>query len=1792
MADFDWKSRMKITEERKEGLGKRIRGLSGMEKQLALDLMENRMAGNEILNRIVREYEHCRDKKPSQWFSSGMRRVFLDGFVPKGFQESYLYVIDKMNRFPFPRGWSRRSIRTAGYGPQIRQVFSLLLTYERLFYIGENLEAYILKRLDPEKLDYVRNVWEFNMNFSYVYAAEIDRGNQAVIGAFKELILSENNTAYLDREMILGIVRSDNRELQELLCGLLLAARLQEGLRQAICEAMDEGTGEAFLKLFRVVEEHDLIRYSSVKRAVSTWIGIFDENSVDRISGKLLTLMGQCLRDEAFCRTQLGTNDSVAISTALWALGFYEVEDAVRAMEALVDSGTKNQRLTAAFYNGSLYDQEIRLRIAKKVILEQEDMELSAAFMPAFDQWLSGSLWKAFGGDRYVRKVKQTNVVPVTDCYESREEAEKLYDCFRKLYKELPKKGVVYDPCIFPWYRVELTPGQIVEQMAFLAFVLRDEEKITFVAELLGESAGGYGRRGILVNLLLYCPVNKRQRELLIGYMGNADSQTSSMAVEIVKKMTLEDGEYRLLEDMLRFKRSSLRGILIGFLMEQKTSLMKGSLERLLQDKKEEKRSAGLDILLRLSKDEKQRGFFREVREMASLVEKPTDKEKILIGEILGGEKKTAEDKPGYGIYDPSVPEVVLRTKEGMPEGRNRMDCAGTAGETAGAGTAGETADAGTAGETAGAGTAGEAADAGTEEETAGVQAAAAGRIPFVAGRVQEDGETEEYTSARLLKECMPFSEKEAVEKLRKLDRLFEEYKDYEYLSADGQTTLLGNGYKLLKEAGGVWNKPFEERFVLENYPLSQVFERFYREEIGDYRVFVELDCLLAFGGMASYQAAKVFYQAVFGCMPIKPEELGLNHRGRVDQVRQVYRNQFRDQKALFETGLRVVSAMTQVINKENKIVRYPYTGWNGTVSESTRWISSMPFFSPYMDGIRYWETDQEFVCAFETAWKLEVRCQEDRRRRRFMPSGNSPARGNSLTPIVPYWFLKAYHMGLVSEDVLYKAVMEYFAREDCLKVLCEVKKGEAVKVQNRRCLDGFFGWELTNRIYQEGEAFFGEDTWLGSLIREMYDRIVPVLVDMELRRGEAETDVSWDVRGVTYIRGISYLIRILIALGKDTLGRETYYSWYYGSRDRSKRQVLSGFLKVSYPADGETGKDLKRALKDTSIKAARLVETAMYAPQWIDVIQDYLGWAGLKSGCYYFMAHMNERFDDQKAAMIAKYTPLTPEELQDGAFDVAWFEEAYGLLGEKNFGMLYNGAKYISDGQKHARARKYADAATGKVTTEMLRQEITAKRNKDLLMSYGLVPFRKDREQDMLERYQFIQQFYKESRQFGAQRRASEAKAVQLALVNLSVRAGYRDVTRLTLNMESRLAESFGSLMEWHPVEDVEVCLQVGEDGKSGILCRKDGKMLKSVPSRLGKKPYVLEVKEAHKRLKDQYSRTRAMMENAMEDGTGFQVSEVMELLKNPVVRPILEPLVYVKEGHIGFLQRRKDALGLGTWDGRYAALKPDEEIRIAHPLDLYREGTWHEYQKYLFDHELRQPFKQVFRELYVKLAEELGQRFSRMFAGNQIQPAKTVGCLRGRRWVADYEDGLQKIYYKENIIARIYAMADWFSPSEIEAPALEWVEFSDRKTFRALTIEEVPDLIYSEVMRDVDLAVSVAHAGGVDPETSHSTIEMRRAIVEFNLPLFGIQNVELTGSHALIKGSRAVYNVHLGSGVIHQEGGAMLNILPVHSQKRGKLFLPFVDEDPKTAEIMSKIVLLAEDKKIKDPFILDQIH
>lgn len=59
-----------------------------------------------------------------------------------------------------------------------------------------------------------------------------------------------------------------------------------------------------------------------------------------------------------------------------------------------------------------------------------------------------------------------------------------------------------------------------------------------------------------------------------------------------------------------------------------------------------------------------------------------------------------------------------------------------------------------------------------------------------------------------------------------------------------------------------------------------------------------------------------------------------------------------------------------------------------------------------------------------------------------------------------------------------------------------------------------------------------------------------------------------------------------------------------------------------------------------------------------------------------------------------------------------------------------------------------------------------------------------------------------------------------------------------------------------------------------------------------------------------------------------------------------------------------------------------------------------------------------------------------------------------------------------------------------------------------------------------------------------------------------------------------------------MHKMPGGALCVVPVHSQHRGRLFLPFADDDPRTAEVISKVLLLARDHEIQDPSILEQIR
>ncbi|HAS40801.1 MAG TPA: hypothetical protein DCS93_09995 [Microscillaceae bacterium] len=788
--------------------------------------------------------------------------------------------------------------------------------------------------------------------------------------------------------------------------------------------------------------------------------------------------------------------------------------------------------------------------------------------------------------------------------------------------------------------------------------------------------------------------------------------------------------------------------------------------------------------------------------------------------------------------------------------------------------------------------------------------------------------------------------------------------------------------------------------------------------------------------------------------------------------------------------------------------------------------------------------TSQMNDVQFQAFWQLE------RWRNDTLPK-DYPNDNQYLSDLEDY--ARAYQLQLVNKDELMKRIMQ----NDAIQALTR-KKGRKEHYDIRK-----------------------EYPFLVELINPIRDRIL----EIELRRGDSSTAVTKLAQSLEQIFGAQNFVDILVSLGKDNLHRGYIYSW--GRHEYNKKEILSTLLKRCHPTSEDTQAVIDALIKTHKIKEKRLVEAATYAPQWLPLLAKNLGWKGMESAAWWLHAHTNAHHSSETEAEIGKYSKVAMNDFSDGAVDIDWFKEVYKALGKDRWKMLYDSAKYISEGNGHKRAMLYADVILGNTKITEVKKRVTEKRNQDYLRVFGLVPLsKKNRDSDLLKRYQYLQKFKKESKQFGSQRQASEGLAVRIAMENLARTAGFSDPIRLTWAMETEEAQTILNNAESLAFDDVSIQLIVDENGKSSLEIKRGDKQLKAVPAKLKKDKAVLALKEFNKTLQNQYKRTRKSLEDAMVNDDAFSLNEVTILMSHPVVAPMLQKLVLKSGDALGFWQEG----ALVSPDG--ASATPGDQIQVAHCTDLYAHKQWGAYQKHCFDRQIQQPFKQIFRELYVPTEDELNEKaVSRRYAGHQVQPQKTVALLKTRGWTVNYEEGLQKTFHKEGFIARMFAMADWFTPADVESPTLETVEFTDRKTWKNMAFDQLDPRIFSEVMRDIDLVVSVAHVGDVDPETSQSTIELRTAIVRETVRLFKLDNVELKGKHALIKGDNNEYSVHLGSAIAHKMPGVALSILPVHSQHRGRMFLPFLDEDPKTAEIMSKILLLAKEKEIQDPTILQQI-
>ena len=744
--------------------------------------------------------------------------------------------------------------------------------------------------------------------------------------------------------------------------------------------------------------------------------------------------------------------------------------------------------------------------------------------------------------------------------------------------------------------------------------------------------------------------------------------------------------------------------------------------------------------------------------------------------------------------------------------------------------------------------------------------------------------------------------------------------------------------------------------------------------------------------------------------------------------------------------------------------------------------------------------------------------------------------------------------------------------------------------------------------------------------IQKLSQQIADRLLEIELERGEAPTVTTEAALRITF-RGTDSLLRILTTLGEDPFKKLS--GWRSNTGD-NRQATLTELAENTFPTSDDTpqsfSKVFKAAIKAGKFPEERLIQLAFLAPQWVAFIEPTIGWKGFTEANYWFMAHMkyvwglddalaseeelneeDEDLDEDQAPVeklsrweqiIRERTPLTSAERQEGAIDVAWFHRTYEELTPKRWEAMTQAARYAATPAQAKRAQFVADTLLGKTSRKTLVDGIKKRNLKENVRLLGLLPLAGGRKaseaakrKDLYERFEVLQAYHKYARGLSSMSRPEAIRAFEIGIQNLAATAGFPDATRLQWAME---AEGTRDLAEGPLVTkkgDVSLTLSLDEYLQPNLVVRRGEKVLKSLPGAVKKDKKFVALRDRHKHLKQQASRTKLSLEQAMCRGDELLGGELVELADHAIVWPQLERLVLVGKGLCGYPVRRGKALM--DHAGNLTAVKKNEKLRIAHPHDLLKTKAWSKWQRECFNIERIQPFKQVFRELYVATAaEKKSKTSSNRYAGHQLNRRQAFALWGRRGWSVDEYENVWKSFHEQKINVSVSFDFGITTPLEVEGLTLDKVLFCESVSRNPIKITDVDPKLFSEVMRDIDLVVSVAHVGEVDPEASASTVEMRLQLVAETCKLLNLKNVSIKKERVLIKGTLGEYSIHPGSGVVHRMPGGSVCLVAIHSQHRGRIFLPFADDDPRTAELVSKTIMLAKDDQIDDPILLEQLR
>ncbi len=318
------------------------------------------------------------------------------------------------------------------------------------------------------------------------------------------------------------------------------------------------------------------------------------------------------------------------------------------------------------------------------------------------------------------------------------------------------------------------------------------------------------------------------------------------------------------------------------------------------------------------------------------------------------------------------------------------------------------------------------------------------------------------------------------------------------------------------------------------------------------------------------------------------------------------------------------------------------------------------------------------------------------------------------------------------------------------------------------------------------------------------------------------------------------------------------------------------------------------------------------------------------------------------------------------------------------------------------------------------------------------------------------------------------------------------------------------------------------------------------------------------------------------------------------------------------------------GVWTSNQNApvsLPTNARVSLWHPANASMVDTNH-WRDFFLDHLIQQPLKQAYRELYLLTEAEANTRtYSNRMAAHILKQHQFNSLAKGRGWrysllgAWDGGDiGIAEVTVAEhNLYAQFWVQSvqadNAFNDTGIwNYVSTDQVRFLNLESDTLIDLVDVPAIVFSEIMRDVDLFVGVASVGN-DPNWQDSgglpaygnywqsysfgdlseVAKTRKDILARLIPRLKIKDIaSIQDKFLVVKGQLRTYKIHIGStNILMEPNDQYLCIVPNqhNSASADKVFLPF-EGDSGLSIVLSKAFLLAEDHKITDSTITSQIN